>query len=70
MFYVDGKKIVKLTEKMKKPTIEELINCIIEQDEMRKLIKLQQVLNENDKFNKSATKIQAIIRMFLRYREY
>ena len=26
---------------MKKPTIEELINCIIEQDEMRKLIKLQ-----------------------------
>ena len=38
---------------MKKPTIEELINCIIEQDEMRKLIKLQQVLNENDKFNKS-----------------
>ena len=70
MFYVDGKKIVKLTEKMKKPTIEELINCILEQDEMRKLMKLPQVLNDNDKFNKSATKIQAIIRMFLRYREY
>ena len=55
---------------MKKPTIEELINCILEQDEMRKLMKLPQVLNDNDKFNKSATKIQAIIRMFLRYREY
>ena len=31
---------------------------------------LEKVLNDNDKFNKSATKIQAIIRMFLRYREY
>jgi len=36
---------------MKKPTIEELINCILEQDEMRKLMKLPQVLNDNDKFN-------------------
>ena len=30
LFNVDGKKLVKLTEKLKKPSLEELVECIVE----------------------------------------
>jgi hypothetical protein len=30
LFYVDGKRVAKLSEKLKKPTISELVSCIVD----------------------------------------
>ncbi|EAS06221.3 IQ calmodulin-binding motif protein (macronuclear) [Tetrahymena thermophila SB210] len=71
MFYLDGKKLAQLSEKITKPTLEELLNCIVNQDMVDEFVKLPKRKYKGEKGKLLAVvKIQSIIRMFLQYREY
>ena len=71
LFYVDGKKIALLSEKLKRPSQDELLDCIVDNEEILKNLNIPSRKFRGERGRVlAAIKIQSYIRMFVRYREY